>query len=147
MPRSADGSPIEAGPAQVFLCHSADAEEPVRRLRERLVADGVPCWLAAADARTDQDLDRQIVAAVQRSRYVLACVSRRSITDRGYLDEQLRTAVEAADAQPEGATFLVPVRLEPCPIPQRLARWHWVDLFTDHGYERLLSALRIHPQA
>ena len=143
--RYIDRTPIEPGPAQLFLCHSPDAEEPVRRLRERLGADGVPCWLASVDAHPDQDLDQQIVAAVQRSRYVLACVSRRSITERGYLDEQLRTAVDAADAQPEGATFLVPVRLEPCPIPQRLARWHWVDLFTDHGYERLLSALRIHP--
>ncbi|WP_214405478.1 TIR domain-containing protein [Pseudonocardia lacus] len=141
--RYIDRTPIEAGPAQVFLCHSADAEEPVRRLRDRLVADGVRCWLAAVDADPDRDLAPQVVAAVQRSRYVLACVSHRSVTDRGYLDEGLRTAVEAADAQPEGATFLVPVRLAPCPIPQRLARWHWVDLFTDFGYDRLRSALRI----
>jgi DNA-binding LytR/AlgR family response regulator len=143
--RYVDRTPIEPGPAQVFLCHSADAAEPVRRLHARLVADGVPCWLAAVDARPDRDPAQEVVAAVQRSRYVLACVSRRSITERGYLDEQLRAAVDAADGQPEGATFLVPVRLEPCPIPQRLARWHWVDLFADHGYERLRSVLRIPP--
>jgi hypothetical protein len=50
-----------------------------------------------------------------------------------------------ADQQPEGATFLVPVRLEACPIPQRLARWHWIDLFTSAGYEHLLGTLRASP--
>jgi CheY-like chemotaxis protein len=135
-------TPIESGPGRVVLCHSADAAGPVRELYDRLVADGVPCWLVDVDADPDRDPRPEIAAAVQRSRYVLACVSRRSITERGYLDEDLRATVEAADAQPQGATFLVPVRLEPCPIPHRLARWHWIDLFAEHGYDRLLSVIR-----
>jgi CheY-like chemotaxis protein len=141
--RYIDRTPIEPGPGRLVLCHSADAAGPARELYDRLVADGAPCWLAAVDARPDRDRDQEVRAAVQRSRYVLACVSPGSITERGYLDEELRVVIDAADAQPEGATFLVPVRLAACPIPQRLARWHWVDLFAQHGYERLLTALRI----
>jgi rod shape-determining protein MreB len=47
-----------------------------------------------------------------------------------------------ADEQPEGAIFIIPVRLEECEVPDRLRRWHWVDLFDEKGYERLVSSLR-----
>ena len=53
-----------------------------------------------------------------------------------------KATVDAADAQPQGATFLVPVRMEPCPIPHRLGRWRSAHLFAEHGYERLLSVLQ-----
>jgi CheY-like chemotaxis protein len=140
--RYTDRVPLESGPGRVFLCHAPEDEQRAVQLYERLVADGVQCWLEAVDLRHGQDRDQEIRQAVQRSRHVLACVSRRSITDRGYLRDQLDEAVRVADQQPEGATFLLPVRLEPCPIPQRLARWHWVDLFSPAGHERLLAALR-----
>jgi hypothetical protein len=144
--RYTDRVPLESGPGRVFLCHAPEDEDRATRLYERLTADGVQCWMEAADLRPGQDRDQEVRRAVQRSRHVVACVSRRSITDRGYLPEPLHEAVQAADEQPEGATFLLPVRLEPCPIPQRLARWHWVDLFTSAGYERLLAALRVRPR-
>jgi CheY-like chemotaxis protein len=145
--RYTDRVPVESGPARVFLCHAPEDEERAVRLYERLTADGVQCWMEAADLRPGQDRDQAIRQAVQRSRHVLACVSRRSVTDLGYLREQLHEAAQVADQQPEGATFLVPVRLEPCPIPQRLARWHWVDLFASTGYERLLATLRVRPRS
>jgi CheY-like chemotaxis protein len=144
--RYTDRVRLERGPGRVFLCHAPEDEERAVRLYERLVGDGVQCWMEAADLRPGQDRDQEIRQAVQRSRHVLACVSRRSITDRGYLRDQLDEAVRAADQQPEGATFLLPVRLEACPIPQRLARWHWIDLFTSAGYERLLASLRVQPR-
>jgi DNA-binding response OmpR family regulator len=144
--RYTDRVPLESGPGRVFLCHAPEDEERATRLYERLVGDGVQCWMEAADLAPGQDRDQEIRQAVQRSRHVLACVSRRSMTDRGYLRDQLDEAVRVADQQPEGATFLLPVRLEACPIPQRLARWHWVDLFASAGYERLLGALRVQPR-
>jgi CheY-like chemotaxis protein len=144
--RYTDRVPLEGGPGRVFLCHAPQDEDRAVRLHERLVADGVQCWTEAVDLRPDQDRDQQVRQAVQRSRHVLACVSRSSLTDRGYLPGPLHEAVEVADQQPEGATFLLPVRLEPCPIPQRLARWQWVDLFTAAGYERLLATVRARPR-
>ncbi len=144
--RYTDRVPLESGPGRVFLCHAPEDEPRAVELYERLAGDGVQCWMEAVDLRPGQDRDQEIRQAVQRSRHVLACVSRRSLTDRGYLRHQLHEAVQVADEQPEGATFLVPVRLEACPIPQRLARWHWVDLFTASGHERLLATLRVQPR-
>jgi hypothetical protein len=52
-------------------------------------------------------------------------------------------ALDVADTQPDGSVFLIPLRLEECEVPERLRRWHWVDLFEERGYERLVKALSV----
>ena len=53
----------------------------------------------------------------------------------------LYSALDVADEQPEGTIFLIPAKLEECETPGRLRRWHWVNLFEEGGYERLVAAL------
>ncbi|HSU34673.1 MAG TPA: TIR domain-containing protein, partial [Propionibacteriaceae bacterium] len=63
-------------------------------------------------------------------------------TKSGYVQKELLSALDVAAEQPEGGAYLIPVRLEECEMPDRLRRWHWVNLFEDGGYERLLRGLR-----
>jgi hypothetical protein len=49
--------------------------------------------------------------------------------------------LDIADEQPEGAIFIVPVKLEECDVPQRLSRWHWVHLDAK-GFDLLAQTLR-----
>lgn len=44
---------------------------------------------------------------------------------------------------PEGTIFPIPARLEDCSVPEKLSDWHWVDLFEDNGYIKLLSVLKL----
>lgn len=60
----------------------------------------------------------------------------------GIRSKELKKALDVADEQPEGVAYLIPVRLEECEMPDRLKRWHGVDLFREGGYERLLRGLR-----
>jgi hypothetical protein len=69
-------------------------------------------------------------------------VSKASVTKAGYVQKELRKALDVADEQPEGVAYLIPVRLEECEVPERLSQWQWVDLFKTDGYERLLRGLR-----
>ena len=47
-----------------------------------------------------------------------------------------------ADEKPSGTIFLIPARLDPCQVPERLSEWQWVDLYAPRGYERLVASLR-----
>ena len=58
-----------------------------------------------------------------------------------YLQKELRTVLDAADYQPEGRIFVIPVRLEECEIPSRLSHWQYADLFAEQGYQHLRTAL------
>lgn len=126
---------------KVFLCHSKDDKPKVRELCRRLIADGFDVWLDEENLLPGQDWDLEIRKAVRAADVVLVCLSNGSVTKAGYVQKEIRLALDVADEQPEGATFIIPAKLEECTAPSRLSQWQWVDLFTDSGYERLKKAL------
>lgn len=126
----------------VFLCHSSNDKGAVRELCGLLRADGVATWLDEEQLLPGQDWHFEITKAVRSSDAVLVCLSPGAINKTGYIQKELKFALDVADEQPEGAIFLIPVKLEECDIPQRIRRWHWVNLFEENGYSRLILALK-----
>jgi serine/threonine protein kinase len=126
---------------KVFLCHSSEDKPAVRDLYQRLRAEGVAPWLDEEDLLAGQDWRHEIPKAVRESDIVIICLSRQSVTKIGYVQKEIKYALDVADEQPEGAIFLIPLKLEECRVPERLSQWHWVNYFEDRGYERLLRTL------
>jgi len=126
---------------KVFLCHTSSDKPSVRALRRRLLEDGCQPWLDEEDILPGQDWDREIRRAIRASDLVLVCLSRTSVNKVGYLQKEIKSVLDVADEQPEGTIFVIPARLELCDVPERLRRWHWVDLFEDTGYSRLLRTV------
>ena len=115
----------------------------VRQIYDRLARLGaVDPWLDEKNLTPGDDWDFEIRKAVRSSHVVLVCLTARSITKEGYVHREIRQALDVADEKPEGTIFIVPVRLEPCQVPERLSRWQWVDWFSGDGFEQLQRALR-----
>jgi hypothetical protein len=127
---------------RVFLCHASDDKPRVRDLCRRLHEDGFEPWLDEEQLLPGQDWGFEISAAVEASDIVIVCLSQTSFSKVGYVQKELRRVLDVADNQPEGRIFVIPVRLEECPVPSRLSRWQYADLFVEGGYERLCAALR-----
>jgi hypothetical protein len=127
---------------RVFLCHSSSDKPAIRELYRRLSADSIDAWLDEENLLPGQDWQLEISRAVHGSDVVIICLSRNSVSKAGYVQREIRFALDVAEEQPEGAIFLIPLRLEECDVPERLRRWHWVNFFEATGYERLLRALR-----
>jgi hypothetical protein len=127
---------------RVFLCHASADKQTVRGLYKTLREDGFDPWLDEEDLVPGQDWRVEIPQAVHNADVVLVCLSTHSIGKEGYVQKEIKFALDTADEKPEGTIFIIPVRLEDCPVPQRLSRWQWVDLATASGYERLQGALR-----
>lgn len=127
---------------RVFLCHSSDDKPHVRELYSRLLEDGIDPWLDEHSLLPGQDWEFEIRRAVKNSDIVLVCLSRKSVTKIGFVQREIKLALDAADMQPEGSIFVIPVRLEDCDVPQQLERWHWVDYWSSDGYVNLLASLR-----
>lgn len=127
----------------VFLCHDSGDKPAVRRLYHDLLRDGFQPWLDEESLLPGEDWDREISKAVRGSHVVVVCLSRRSVTRGGYIQKEIKFALDVAEEQPEGTIFLIPLRLEDCEVPERFRKWHWVNLFTEGGYDKLLRALRV----
>lgn len=126
---------------RVFLCHSSGDSDAARTLYGRLQADGYSPWLDKVDLVAGQDWDLEIRKAVRASHVVLVLLSEASVKKAGYVQKEIRIALEVADEQPEGTIFIIPGRLEDAQVPDRLSRIQYVDLFKRDGYAKLLKAL------
>ena len=133
----------EKRPLKVFLCHASGDKPPVRDLYKRLTAEGVDAWLDQEKLLPGQDWRLEIPRAVEEADVVVVCLSKKSITKEWYVQKEIKFALDIAEEKPEGTIFLIPARLEDCTVPDRLSRWHWVDLYDENGFIKLLRSLKL----
>ena len=112
-----------------------------RDLYEPLKKDGFDPWLDTEKLMPGQNWRLEIGKALESTHAVIICLSRLSVTKEGYLNRELKEAMEIAEEKPEGTIFLIPVKLNACDIPHRLQSLQWVNLFQAKGYSQILASL------
>lgn len=134
--------PALPGPKlEVFLCHASADKAPVREIYRWLEASGYEPWLDEEKLVAGDEWREEITRAVRRAHLVLACLSKHAVSKEGFVQREIRMALDVAEEKPEGTSYIIPLKLEECEIPSRLARWQWLNLFEPGGYERLARAL------
>lgn len=133
-------------PLRVFLCHSSADKPAVRELYQKLRAEPwIEPWLDEEELFPGQDWETEIEKAVEASDVVLVCLSNGSINKRGYVQKELRFALDIALEIPEETIFIVPLRLEECTPPRSLRDWQYADYFDgqqERAFEKLLISLK-----
>jgi hypothetical protein len=127
---------------KVFLCHSSGDKPKVRRLYHKLKKDGVKPWLDEVDLLPGQDWQIEIKKSVRNSDMIIVFLSKTSTNKDGFVQKEIKYALDIADEKPDGTVFIIPAKLEQCDVPDRLSQWHWVNIYEDGGYRRLLRTLR-----
>jgi hypothetical protein len=134
-------SNTEQRPLRVFLNYASNDKPAVRKLYRRLLASGFDVWLDEEKLLPGQDWRVEIGRAVRSSDAVIICLSSSSVGKEGFVQKEIKTALNIAEEMPEGTFFLIPVKLEDCEVPFKLKSWQWVNLYEIGGYERLEKAL------
>lgn len=132
---------------KVFLCHASSDKAKVQKLYSRLIDDGIDAWLDKEKLIPGQNWQIEIPKAVRNSDIVIVFLSSQSVNKEGFVQKEIKIALDTADEKPEGAIFIIPARLEECGIPERISQFHWVDLFSENGYMLLLKSLQMKANA
>lgn len=125
----------------IFLCHTTADKPAVRVLYKQLSASGCNPWLDEENILPGHDWEYEILKAVREADIILVCLSNKSINKAGYVQKEMRYALDRACEQPEGSIFLIPLKLEECVVPEFMKRWQFVNFFEESGYKRLTQAL------
>lgn len=135
----------EIRPLRVFLCHSSNDKPAVRELYQKVRAESwIQPWLDEEELYPGQDWNLEIQKAIKETDAILVCLSKSSITKEGYVQREIKTALDYSDEKPERTVYIIPVRLEECKLPERLSKWHYADYFEgqrERGFQRLLVSL------
>lgn len=132
---------------KAFLCHASGDKPAVRDLYSRLTENGIDPWLDEENLLPGQDWRLEIPKAVKSSDVVLVCLSNKATTKAGYVQKEIKYALDIASEQPDDEIYIIPIRLEECDVPDSLSRWHWVNLFHPNGFERLMRSLCIRAES
>ena len=131
--------------AQVFIAYAVEDLADAQRLCVALRRHGCSPWLDKEKLLAGQNWPRAIERAIEVCDVFVACFSPRSIAKRGMFQQEIRHALECARRRPLDDSFVLPVRLEECTVPRRIAdQLQYVDLFPDweKGIRKLARAIR-----
>jgi hypothetical protein len=137
-------------PARPFISYAREDQEHAYRLYDRLVRVGAKPWIDSVKLRPGENWDHAVRTAMSRSKHVIILLSRHSIHKRGYIQREIRIALDLLDEFPPGKIFVIPVRLDNTnPLYPKLRSLHWVDLFSDYEYAfgQIAATLRIQANA
>ena len=152
---AADDASREEGLAgYAFISYVREDGPRIDELQQALETAGIPVWRDTARLWPGEDWRAKIRQAITDGALVfIACFSRASLgRSRGYQNEELVLAIEELRRRRPQDSWLIPVRLDDCDIPEpdigggrTLASIQRVDLFgarADEETTRLIAAVQ-----
>lgn len=130
--------------AKVFISYSHADDKPARRLYSDLQKSGLLPWLDSESLLPGQNWKIEITKAMKNSHFFVALLSSQSVTKKGYVQKELKIALDILEEFPVGSIYIIPARLDTCePSDERLQEIHRVDLFLDwdRGIEQILRTI------
>ncbi|MEE4355519.1 MAG: SUMF1/EgtB/PvdO family nonheme iron enzyme [Desulfococcaceae bacterium] len=132
---------------KIFICHSREDAETANRIYDDLKKAGAEPWMDKKDLLPGQRWKDEISKAVRSSRFFLVLLSSSSVSRQGFVNKEMRMALDMAEELPLSQIFIIPARLDECePSFEVLKDIHWTDLFPSYeeGLEKILRVLELH---
>ena len=132
-------APMKEAYHGLFLSHTGDDKPFVRRLRDDLLARGVPrVWLDEAEIEIGDSLTGKIEEGLAASRYVAVVLSRKSVA-APWVRKELETAMTREVLG--GDVVVLPLLYERCELPGFLSGKFYADFTDPSRYEAMLEKL------
>jgi hypothetical protein len=125
----------------IFLSYAKEDSERVGQIYKKLKEAGYEPWMDNHDISPGQDWKFGIQSAISTCDAAIVFLSSKSISKTGYVQVEIAEFLEQRKRRPEGSIYLIPVRLDPCVVPARMADLHYADLFEPNGWDRVIASL------
>ena len=127
---------------RIFLSY-AHADLPrVKKLYRKLRKVGFEPWLDKEDILGGEEWNPAIQKAIRESALFIVCLTNNSVDKRGTFQEEIKLALDVWRQKLAEDIFLIPVKLEPCEVPESLAKFQWIALSKKKGFEKLVSSIK-----
>jgi len=132
--------------SQVFISYAREDESSAIRIYEELEKIGANPWLDKKSLLPGQHWRNEIINAIENCNHFIALLSSKSVSKRGFVQKELKTALDLLDEFPAETKkpWLILSRLDDCnPSHPKLKDIHWVDLFPkwEDGVKKIFQSL------
>ncbi len=129
---------------KIFISYATEDYETAQKLYEDLKDSGLTPWMDREDLLPGQNWRLTITRVIRECKTFIALLSSNSLSKRGFVQKELKMALDILDEFPSSEIFLVPVQLDRCePQEDKLRDLHRVDLSASYekGVEKILQSL------
>lgn len=128
---------------RIFISYSRVDEQHAKKMYDSLAKERYSPWLDKVSLLPGQEWESEIKKAIRESHFFVLLLSKNSVDKRGYLQREIRFALDVFQTMPAGSIYLIPVRLDECHVPETLASIQWVDMFPnwDEGIKKICQSI------
>lgn len=99
---------------KIFLSCAHEDIGMVKRIYQDLKRYGLDIWFDTESLEVGELWENAVLDAIEGSDYLIAALSSNSMTKKGYVQKELKTALDIIDLLPEDTTYMLPVRIDDC---------------------------------
>jgi len=130
-------------PADIFISYARTDVEIVRGMYESLVSKNHLPWMDIYSIKGGENWLRAISKAIDECEIFLAVLSNNSVSRRGVIQKELKKALDKWEGMLPDDIYIIPVRLDDCPIPDLLKHIQVLNWDGGKGENKLLEAIRV----
>lgn len=130
--------------ARIFISYAREDIKQVRSLHQRLKDAGYDPWMDKVDLLAGRKWQLQIERAIQTADFFVLCLSNNSVKKRGFVQREIKYALDLWQEKLEDDIYLIPVMLESLDhkeVPDEIRKIHWVEWYEEEGWPQLIRAL------
>jgi TIR domain-containing protein len=129
--------------ASIFISYARVDLAIAKDIHKILVRKGHNPWIDIYSIRGGEDWLRAIYRGIDECEIFLAVLSNNSVSKRGVIQKELKQALDKWEGMLPDDIYIVPVRIDDCPIPELLKHIQVLDWDDGNGESKLLEAVRV----
>ena len=127
--------------ARIFVSYAREDQVPAGALVSFLRAAGFDIWFDKDSLYAGQDWRTVIEQEIAHARLLVICFSRSSVDKTGFVQKEMRLALQQTELRPSSRVYIIPVSLGWLCGASSLQRLHVLDVGAPDASRRLLEAI------
>jgi len=128
---------------KVFISYAKEDYVFASKLYDYLNENNFVPWLDKKAILPGQDWNFVIRKALREANYIVLLLSSTSVQKRGYVQREFKAALDFVEEKLEDDIYLIPLKINDCIVPDKLAKFQWIEYDTNNCFELILSSLRL----
>jgi hypothetical protein len=128
----------------IFISYARENKDVAERIYMDLRRNNFDVWIDSKSLLPGQNWKLEIQNKIKTAAFFILLISKHSINKRGFVQKEIKEAIEILEEFPTNETFIIPVRIdETNPIDNQLQNLNWVNLFPSYeqGFGLIFRAI------
>lgn len=121
----------------IFISYAKEDAKKADRISSLLSEAGWSVFYDKKSLLPGMDWQAEIEEKLSACKLLLFLCTSSSVAKEGFVQKELRMALDRAEMMPEGKAFIIPVRFDCVKVPRKLARYQWIEINEDTDYYNL----------